>query len=235
MKRNMKRVGVVVGVSVAAVVAGALVAAQQMPGLASATGETSQIGGSATPSSKPAVTVTPKSSAQTPYDALSEENVIRERLYFDVTGHAFTRVALNSAQTLGPCTGTTKFADVLPGRGVTRIGSKLVGDGGLHVVEQVAQTQSTGEARATAAEIVKLVDECAAVSGGDFGYGDPITVQSSSSRKVVYFPAYDSDAAAGGYIVFSVGTRVGVVDVNDDVTPTQVTHLAKEAASVAGM
>jgi hypothetical protein len=208
-----------------------------MPGLASATGETSQIGGSATPVSTPATTasVTPKPSARTPHDALSEENVIRERLYFDVTGHSLTRVASNPAQTLGPCTGTTKFADVLPGRGVTRIGSKLVGDGGLHLVEQVAQTRSTGEARATANEIVTLVDECAAISGGDFGYGDPVTVQSSSSRKVVYFPAYDSDAAAGGYIIFSVGPRVGVIDVTDDVTPAQVTHLAKEAATVAAM
>ncbi|TCO42528.1 hypothetical protein EV646_113150 [Kribbella antiqua] len=218
MNRNMKRAGLVVGVSVAAVVAGAIVAAQQTPEPASAT-----------------VAGTPKPSVRTPQDALSEENVIRERLYFDVTGHPFDRIAVNPAQSLGPCTGTTKFTDVLPRQGVTRIGSKLDGGGGLHVVEQVAQTQSTREARATADEIVSLVDECAAISGGDFGYGDPVTVQSSSSRKVVYFPAYDSDAAAGGYIVFSVGTRVGVVDVADGVSPAQVTHLAKEATSVAAM
>ncbi|MGW5361969.1 hypothetical protein [Actinopolymorpha pittospori] len=175
------------------------------------------------------------SATQTPHDALSEENVIRERLYFDVTGHSFTRVAPDPAQTLGPCTGETTFTDVLPRRGVKTIGSKLVGVGGLNVVEQVAQTRSTGEARATADEIVSLVDQCAAIAGGDFGYGDPVTVQSNSSREVVYFPAYDADAAAGGYVVFSVGTRVGVVDVADDVSTAQVAHLAKEAANVAGM
>ena len=105
MKRNIKTVGLGVGVSVAAVVAGALVAAQQMPGLASATGETTQLGGSATPSSKPAVPVTPKS--QTPYDALSEENVIRERLYFDVTGQFLDAARLHGetdAVKHEPCT-----------------------------------------------------------------------------------------------------------------------------------
>ncbi|WP_020579301.1 hypothetical protein [Actinopolymorpha alba] len=175
------------------------------------------------------------STAQTPQDALSEENVIRERLYFDVTGHSFTRVDPDQAQTLGPCTGETTFTDVLPRRGVKRIGSKLVGVDGPYVVEQLAQTRSTREARATADEIVSLVNECAAVAGGDFGYGDPVTVQSNSSREVVYFPAYDSDAAAGGYVVFSVGARVGVIDVADDVSTAQVAHLAKEAANVAGM
>jgi hypothetical protein len=183
---------------------------------------------------EPAAQPTP-SAAQTPHDALSEENVIRERLYFDVTGHSFTRVDPDPAQTLSACTGETTFAEVLPRRGVTRIGSKLVGDGGLNVVEQVAQTRSTREARATEDEIVSRVDECAAISGGDFGYGAPVTVQSNSTQEVVYFPAYDADAAAGGYIVFSVGTRVGVIDVTDDVSTTQVAHLAKEAANVAGM
>ncbi|GAA2755100.1 hypothetical protein [Actinopolymorpha rutila] len=171
--------------------------------------------------------------AQKPRDPLSEENVIRERLYFDVTDHSFTRADPDPAQTLGPCTGDTTFADVLPSRGVTRIGSKLVDDftPGHQVVEQVAQTRTAGEARATADRIVTLVDECAGITGGDFGYGAAVTVE--SKLNVTYFPAYDSDAPAGGYIVFSVGTRVGFVDVTDEVTPAQVDHLAKEAANIA--
>lgn len=118
---------------------------------------------------------------------------------------------------------------------MTRIGSELVGEAGSgrRVVEQVAQTRTAREARATADEIVSLVDVCDAISGGDFGYGAAVTVD--SDVNVVYFPAYDSDAAAGGYIVFSVGTRVGVVEVNDRVSKAQVAHLAKEAANVAGM
>jgi hypothetical protein len=179
---------------------------------------------------------THRPTAKTPRDALSEENLIRERLYYDVTGHSFTRVDPDPAQLLGPCTGDQTFADVLPSRGVTRIGSQLVGEAGsgLHVTEQLAQTRTAREARATAEEIVSLVDECEAIEGGDFGYGAPVTVQLESDREVVYFPAYSSDAAAGGYIVFSVGTRVGVVDVNDQVSTAQVDHLAKEAANIAG-
>jgi hypothetical protein len=166
-------------------------------------------------------------------DPLSEENVIRERLYFDVSGHSFSRVDPDPKQTLGPCTGDRTFTETLPGRGVTTTGSKLVGDGGLHVIEQLAQTGSAQEAGAAAEQIVSLVKDCAAISGGDFGYGDPVTVVSESSKKVVYFPAFDSDAAGGGYVVFNVGTRVGVVDVADGVGVVPIAHLAKEAATIA--
>ncbi|MGW0231183.1 hypothetical protein ACWDWO_22975 [Actinopolymorpha singaporensis] len=184
---------------------------------------------------KPTTTkpTTTKPTTKAPRDALSEENVIRERLYYDVTGHSFTRVDPDPAEKLGPCTGDQTFADVLPSRGVTRIGSELVGEAGSgrRVVEQVAQTRTAREARATADEIVSLVDVCDGISGGDFGYGAAVTVESDAN--VTYFPAYDSDTAAGGYIVFSVGTRVGVVDVTDHVTPAEVDHLAKEAANIA--
>ncbi|MFD2082337.1 hypothetical protein SAMN05421678_10996 [Actinopolymorpha cephalotaxi] len=177
---------------------------------------------------KPTQSATPK-----PQDALSEENVVRERLYFDVTGHSFTRTEPDPAQTLSPCTGEKKFSDVLPSSGVTRISSQLVDPfhTGHQVVEQVAQTRTAREARATADRIVTLVDECAAISGGDFGYGAAVTVE--SKLNVTYFPAYDSDTPAGGYIVFSVGTRVGFVDVADNVTEAEVDHLAKEAANIA--
>ncbi|HEY6739637.1 MAG TPA: hypothetical protein VI076_12395 [Actinopolymorphaceae bacterium] len=179
----------------------------------------------------------PNTPAATPRtdDPLSEENVIRERLYYDVTGRSLTRVDPDPAQTLGPCTGETMFADVLPKQGVTTIGSKLVGEEAQHAIEQLAQTATAEEARATADEIVRLVDECAAIPGGDFGYGDPETVQYDADRKVVYLPAYDSDAPAGGYIVFAVGNRVGVVDVIDEVGWNEVAHLAKEAAAIAEM
>ena len=150
-----------------------------------------------------------------------------------MTGHSFTRVAPDPAQTLSACTADTKFSDVLPSRGVTRSGSKLVDTfrTGHQVVEQIAQTRTAKEARATADKIVSLVDKCSALSGGDFGYGAAVTVE--SDLNVTYFPAYDSDASAGGYIVFSVGTRVGFIDVADSVTPAEVDHLAKEAANIA--
>jgi hypothetical protein len=80
---------------------------------------------------------------------------------------------------------------------------------------------------------VSLVDDCAAIQGGDFGYGDPVTVVSQSDRNVVYFPAFDTDRVYGGYVVFSVGTRVGVIDVSDTATAAQVAALAKEAAEIA--
>jgi hypothetical protein len=62
MKRNVKMAGLVTGVALAAVVGGALVAAQQTPELASASGDASPIGGSGAPVSTPS-TGTPKPTA----------------------------------------------------------------------------------------------------------------------------------------------------------------------------
>jgi hypothetical protein len=178
--------------------------------------------------------VSPSATA-TSGDELSEENVVRERLYFDVTGHSFTREDPNPEQTLGPCTGQRTFAAALPTPGVSTIGSRLVGgEDGLHVVEQLAQTGTADEALAAADEIVSAVDECAAISGGDFGYGDPVTVEAAGDRKVVYFPAFDSDRAYGGYVVFAVGPRVGVLEIADAITAKQVAKLATEASAIAG-
>ncbi|GAA0628066.1 hypothetical protein GCM10009547_34600 [Sporichthya brevicatena] len=168
-----------------------------------------------------------------PADALSEENLLRERMYFDVTGHSFDRTSLGQNARLGPCTGDSTFADVLPVQGVTRIGTRLTGSDNRQVTHQLAQTLNAQEARVAANEIVSLVDECAAIQGGDFGYGDPVTVIDEADRKVVYFPAFDSDRVYGGYIVLQVGPRVGVVDVSDTVPADQVEHLAKEAAGIA--
>jgi hypothetical protein len=71
MKRNVKMAGLVAGVALAAVVGGALVAAQQTPELASASGDASPIGGSGAPVSTPTVSTpkpsgTPSAPAATP-------------------------------------------------------------------------------------------------------------------------------------------------------------------------
>lgn len=187
---------------------------------------------SVSPSASPAASPSASAAAS---GALSAENLIRERLYFDVTGHSFTKADPDPKQALGPCTGESLFADALPVQGLTQISSRLLGaEDGLHVIEQLAQMKAPNEARTAADEIVSLVDECAAISGGDFGYGDPVTVVSEADRKVVYFPAYDSDRAFGGYVVFSVGSRVGVIDVADTVSVAQVAKLAEQAATIAG-
>lgn len=175
---------------------------------------------------------TPPPNTSSPVDELSEENVIRERLYFDVTGHSFSSVKPARDQVLSACTGDRTFADSLPRKGVTTLSSTLVAEGGRKVVNQVAQTASAGEARAAAEEIVTLVVNCPAISGGDFGYGDPVTVLSDAKREIIYLPAFDSDQAAGGYIVVQVGNRVSVVDVNDGISAEQVEHLARETASI---
>lgn len=186
----------------------------------------------ASPVAPPAGTATPAATGE-PADALSEENLVRERMYFDVTGHAFDRTALGQNARLGPCTGDSTFADALPVQGVTRIGTRLTGSDNRAVTHQLAQTLNAQEARVAADEIVSLVDECAAIQGGDFGYGDPVTVIDEQDRKVVYFPAFDTDRVYGGYVVLQVGPRVGIVDISDTVPADQVEHLAKEAAGIA--
>lgn len=70
MKRNLKLAGLVTGVALAAVVGGALVAAQQTPELASASGDAGPIGGSAGPVSTPtAGTPKPSATPSTPTEA----------------------------------------------------------------------------------------------------------------------------------------------------------------------
>lgn len=172
-----------------------------------------------------------------PVDRLSEENLIRERLYYDVTGHSFsTTSGVDGArEPLGPCTGDTTFSDVLPKRGFRQLGTILAGSDVTRVTELLAQTRSPKRARSAAEDIVTMVERCPGVQGGDFGYGDPVTVHSDTHRQAVYFPGYDSDRRYGGYIVFSVGTRVGVVSVADHVDAQQVGHLAKEASKIAGI
>ena len=146
------------------------------------------------PSLTPGPSAAPTPSATPAVDQLSEENVLRERLYFDVTGHSFTKVAAVSRADPRTVHGGEGFADALPVQGLSQISSRLVGkEDGPHVVEQLAQTLAANEARTAADEIVSLVDECAAISGGDFGYGDPVTVVDEAEKKVVYFPAFDSD------------------------------------------
>jgi hypothetical protein len=183
-----------------------------------------------------ATTPQPTPSA-TPADPLSEENLIRERLYYDVTGHSFSVVPLvnDPNERLGPCTGDTTFSDVLPGKGLKQLETILAGSDVLRVTELMAQTRSAVKARAAADDIVAMVERCPGIQGGDFGYGDPVVVQSDANRKVVYFAGYDSDRHYGGYIVFSVGTRVGVVSVADHVGAQKVAHLAMEAAGIAGI
>ena len=191
-----------------------------------------------TPTPTPAATTTSAPPpAPAPVDRLSEENLIRERLYHDVTGHDLSLVdeVQDSHERLGPCTGETTFADVLPARGLSQLEAILAGSDVTRVTEIVAQTSSSAAARRAADRIVAMVQDCPAITGGDFGYGDPVAVPSDDAESLVYFPGYDSDRRYGGYIVFSVGNRVGVVSVADAVGPGKVRHLATEVAGIAGV
>ncbi|WP_262852881.1 hypothetical protein [Mumia quercus] len=182
---------------------------------------------------EPAQTPEASDATSSASDGLSEENLVRERLYYDVTGHSFTAAAQPSFLPLGPCTGDLEMGDVT-GDDVTRLDTQLDGRGGRQVIEQLAETDTPNLAATAAETIVTLVEECEAIQGGDFGYGDPVLVSSEPHHMVWYFPAYDSDRVAGGYAVFNVGTRVGVLDVNDAVGEKKVGLLAKEAARLAG-
>ncbi len=185
---------------------------------------------SVTPSSSPAPTST---GTAAPLDELSAENLVRERLYYDVTGHSFRVVSdVDPQEPLGPCTGDTTFDDVLPSRGLDVIGTVLAGSDVTRVTELLAQARTPAAARSAASDIVSAVDECPAIQGGDFGYGSPVTV-ADATQQVTYFPGYDSDRRYGGYIVFAVGNRVGVVSVADRIGPEKVASLAREAAGIA--
>lgn len=167
-------------------------------------------------------------------DPLSEENLLRERAYHDATGRDFT-LAPRAGKLLGPCTGDVTFADALPRRLVSTRSIQLDGPDGAQVIEHMAQTSSVSEARTAATEIIAEVKKCVGIQGGDFGYGDPVTVGSDDDSELVYFPAYDSDRAFGGYIVIQTGHRVGVVDVRDAISVPKLVALAKLAAEIAAV
>ena len=202
----------------------------------SATSSATTTPASATASSAPASSATPNPRA-TPVDQLSEENLVRERLYYDVTGRSLSRVPLQQDpnELLGACTGDLRFSDVLPSSGLTQREGILAASDVLRVTELMAQTTSAARARSAAEKIVATVKRCPGIQGGDFGYGDPQTVRSDAKQEVVFFPGYDSDRRFGGYIVFAVGNRVGVVDVADRIGPDEVAHLATEAAMIAAL
>lgn len=189
---------------------------------------------SAPVASSPAVAPSP-STAPGPVDKLSEANLLSERVYADLSGSSFTRVDPDPRQPLGVCFDDT-FSDVLPDRSVPTIEASFVGDeDGLRIVEQLAQVGSAQQATATADEIVSRVGACNdAIQGGDFGYAGPDTIVSEPDRKIVYFRAFNSDRAFGGFVVFSVGTRVGVLLVADTVGEGLVIRVADKAATIAG-
>lgn len=187
------------------------------------------------PATKQSVTATPAPSVTlSPVGELSLENLLLEDRYREVTGHSFTRLEPHPGQTLGPCSDKT-FAEVLPNSGVTTIATRFVGEeDGFQVVEQLAQTESAQEAKATADDIVSIFTECAPLQAGDFGFGGPVTIDARPSDPVVvYFPAFDSDRKWGGYAVFSVGTRVGTLQVADLVDEVKLAQLASEVAGLA--
>ncbi|MGH1564681.1 hypothetical protein [Mumia sp. DW29H23] len=184
------------------------------------------------PSTSPTATA-PSTSATPGDDALDDENLIGEAVYFDITGHHVKRPKQVPWLTLGPCTGDLEMGDVV-GDDVTRLDGRLAGEGGRHVIEQLAETSTPNLASQAADAIVTLVQQCDAIQGGDFGYGDPVLVSSEPHHMIWYFPAFDSDQAAGGYVVFTTGARVGVVEVNDAVDEDAVRQLAQQAARIAG-
>lgn len=192
---------------------------------------TSSRAGSASPSASTASRPTGSPSTS---DPLSAENLLRERAYHDATGHDFT-LAKRASDLLGPCTGDTTFAEALPRKLVTTRSIQLDGPDGERVVEHMAQTASASEARTAATEIIAEVKECYGIQGGDFGYGDPVTVSSDDDGELVYFPAYDTDRPYGGYIVTQTGARVGVVDVGDAISASKLVGLAKLAAEIAAV
>jgi hypothetical protein len=195
------------------------------------------------PTARPAGSSSPSASVRSatprvpasPIDQLSGENLVRERLYHDVTGHSFSLVPIvdDPNERLGACTGDKGFSDFLPSRNLPQLETILAGSDVLRVTEQIVQTGSASTARTAADRLVAMVRSCPGVQGGDFGYGAPVVVESGTRREVVYFPGFDGDRRHGGYIVFSVGTRVGVIDVADRVGEQQVAHLAREAAGIA--
>ncbi|KAA1420708.1 hypothetical protein FE697_017370 [Mumia zhuanghuii] len=184
-------------------------------------------------SSAPTAPTTPTAASTSTAEGLSAKNLVSTPVYFDITGHHFTRKKRVPWLVLGPCTGDLQMGDVVADD-VTRIDGRLVGGGDRHVTEQLAETDSPELAAEAADSIVTLVEECDAIQGGDFGYGDPVLVSSEPHHMVWYFPAFDSDQVAGGYVVFNVGTRVGVVEVNDAVGDDAVAQLATQAARIAG-
>lgn len=186
------------------------------------------------PSPSPGRPSSTKPTADPGIDPLSEENLLRERAYHDATGHDFT-LASRASNLLGPCTGETTFADALPRQGVTTLSIQLDGPDAAEVIEHMAQTDSASEARSAAIEIVAEVQQCHAIQGGDFGYGDPVTEHSDKDSLLVYFPGYSSDTAAGGYIVIQTGARVGVIDVRDTISRAKLAALATLAAEIAAV
>ncbi len=235
-------VGVGGGVAVAKVGRHTEQPSSQSPPASTRSAEPSPTPSAGTPAPSPstaATTADTKAPAPTPtpkrLDEISEENLVRERLYYDVTGHSFSHVSgIDRQEPLGPCTGDTTFDDVLPSRGLKTIGTILAGNDVTRVTEVLAQAQTPAAAKAAAASIVSAVEECPAIQGGDFGYGAPVT-EAQEGRQVSYFPGYDSDRRYGGYIVFAVGNRVGVISVADTVGPEKMSSLAREAAGIAGI
>lgn len=187
--------------------------------------------------SAPASSSSPSSTASNPTpkaDPLSAENLLRERAYHDATGHDLT-LAARASDRLGPCTGDVTFADALPRQSVTIRSIQLDGPDGERVVQHLAQVASAAEARTAATEIITEAKACYAIQGGDFGYGDPVTISSDDTSELVSFPAYDSDRAYGGYIVLQTGARVGVIDVSDALSVSKLVKLAELAAEIAAV
>lgn len=192
---------------------------------------------SSAPASAPASSSSPSSAASNPTpkaDPLSAENLLRERAYHDATGHDLT-LAARADDLHIPCGNDLTLADMLPRQSVTIRSIQLDGPHEERVVQQLAQVASAAEARTAATEIITETQDCLVNQGGDFGYGDPVTISSDDTSELVYFPAYDSDRAYGGYIVLQTGARVGVIDVSDALSVSKLVKLAKLAAEIAAV
>ena len=186
-----------------------------------------------TPTAPVTSTTTKPTPAPKPVDRLSDENVITPELYRQVTGNRIIHADAGMFR-LSACTGSRTF-ESLTASATDRIAQSFSNEADGFIVEQIAQSASSAKAQESAGLIIGLVDACESTQGGDFGYGDPVTLGSGDpDSRIVYFPAYDSDRAdMGGYVVFQVGKRVGYLDINAPITADELSQLAVDARDLA--
>lgn len=180
----------------------------------------------AAPTSTPSPVATPK--------PLSADNLLTPQAYQKVTGRARPQAKRADEELNGVCDRTT-FTQALPDRSAPTASVQLGDRRDRFVLEHVAEASSPEEARSAAKEIIALTRACSDdIQGGDFGYSQPITLRSSATQLIVYFITFDSDQPdQGGYLVFQTGARVGVINVNDQVSVATLKQLGTVAVDLA--
>jgi hypothetical protein len=103
------------------------------------------------------------------------------------------------------------------------------GDEQVRASEQVAGRPSVAKAAASYRSILREVRACQDVPAGHWYYGRAHR-WSTDAGTATWMLAFDGDGTrAGGYVVLTADTRVGVVEVSAPVGPRQVSRLARKA------